>query len=50
LLEDVAATRQRALACSPGRVGQLMMKADDTQRAGGRRAEVLGGAVNRAGT
>ena len=41
LLQHAAATSERALACSPGRVRKLVVEADDTQRAGGRRTESL---------
>ncbi len=46
LLEDSASTSERALACSPGRVRELMVKANDTQRAGGGRSELLRGALH----
>jgi hypothetical protein len=45
LLEHAAATSERALARAPGRVRELMVKADDTQRAGGGRSELLRGTL-----
>jgi hypothetical protein len=46
LLEHPAAARQRSLACAPGSVRQLVMKANDAQGSRRRRGEPIGSALN----
>jgi hypothetical protein len=45
-LQHAAAARERSLACPPGRIRELMVKADDAQRAGRRCPEVSGRPVD----